>query len=145
MRILLACLLLAVLLPASAGAGRAGCLPTIERGWVRLAPGMPMGAGFARIRNTCGGAVEIVGASSPDFGDVSLHETRLTDGVSRMRAVAALPLAPGASVELRPGGLHVMLMQPRRAIVAGARVRLEFHLRDGRRVAADLPLRASAP
>lgn len=135
-------------MPVAALAGKGAvpaCSPVVERGWVRMAPGMPMGAVFAVVRNPCKVAVEIVGAASPAFHDVSLHETRVEDGVSRMRAVRRIPLRAGGSVELKPGGLHAMLMEPRGAVAPGRPVRIEFVLADGRRVAASLPLRSTAP
>lgn len=131
--------------PALAGMGPQPCAPTIERGWVRMAPGMPMGAGFAVIRNTCALDVDVVAATSRDFDDVSLHQTRIEDGVSRMREVPAVRVPAGRSVALRPGGLHLMLMAPRKPVAAGAVVHVEFVLRDGRRIGADLPLRTTAP
>jgi copper(I)-binding protein len=114
MRILLA---VALSLPAAAIAGKGAgpaCQPVVERGWVRMAPGMPMAAGFAVLRNPCRAEAAIVGASSPAFADVSLHETRVEGGVSRMRAVPRIALPAGGTVELRPGGLHAMLMAMRR-------------------------------
>lgn len=143
MRILTAVLLLALSFTAAAGKGRAACLPTVTGGWVRMAPGMPMGAAFGVIRNTCATPVEVTGVSSPAFANVSLHETRIERGVSRMRAVPVLVLRAGGSVELRPGGLHVMLMGPRGPL--SRTVRVDFLLRDGRRVGADLQVRAAAP
>jgi copper(I)-binding protein len=134
-------------LPAAAIAGKGAgpaCQPVVERGWVRMAPGMPMAAGFAVLRNPCRAEAAIVGASSPAFADVSLHETRVEGGVSRMRAVPRIALPAGGTVELRPGGLHAMLMAPR-ADATPKSVRIEFVLADGRRVAADLPVRATAP
>lgn len=139
-------ILLALLLTptiALAGRGAAACTPTVADGWVRMAPGMPMAAAFAVLRNPCARTVEVVGTSSPAFGDVSLHETRIEGGMSRMRAVERVAVPAGGTVELRPGGLHVMLMAPRGT--PAARVRVEFLLADGRRVAADLPVRATAP
>lgn len=139
---------LALLISPVSEAGRGGeghCRPTITGGWVRLAPGMPMGGGFAVLRNACPRPVEMVGASSPDFGDVSLHETRIDRGMSRMRAVKRVPVKAGGTVELRPGGLHVMLMKPRRALRPGDRVRVDLRLADGRTVGADFPVRVTAP
>ena len=54
--------------------------------------------------------------------DVSLHETTLVDGVSRMREVERLPVAAGKSVELKPGGLHLMLMDGTGSLQEGKRV-----------------------
>lgn len=144
MRILLA-LLLFVPAAVPAGQGAARCQPVVENGWVRMAPRMPMGAAFMRVRNPCRAAVEVVGASSPAFADVSLHETRVDDGVSRMRAVPTIAIGPGQSVELRPGGLHAMLMEPRAPVQVGGQVTVVLELRDGRRLRAELPVRATAP
>lgn len=145
MKRLLVLALLALSPVAVAGKGAAPCQPAITGGWVRMAPGMPMGAAFAVVRNACAQPAEVVGAASPDFADVSLHETRIENGMSRMRAIARVPVKPGASIELKPGGLHVMLMEPRRSVAPGGRVRVEFVLADGRRIGADLPVRTSAP
>ena len=114
--------------PASA----ADCKPVVTGGWLRLPPvSMPMLAGFGTIRNDCAEAVTIVAASSPAFADVSVHETRIVDGVSRMRAMPELVIAPGASATLAPGGLHLMLMQPRAGLQAGDRVGIDFELKGG--------------
>lgn len=145
MRLLLAALLSVAAAPAFAGQGAPACVPVVVDGWVRLAPGMPMGAAFGTIRNPCPASVEITGVASPDFADTSLHETRLDGGISRMRAVPRLVVPAGRTVALRPGGLHAMLMKPRRDLAPGAKVRVEFLLRDGRRLAADLPVRSAAP
>lgn len=108
------------------------CTAKVKEGWVRLPPvAMPMMAGFGRIENPCAGPVTIVGASSPAFGDVSLHETRVVDGVSRMRHLPELRVAPDGAAVLRPGGLHLMLMQPRAPLKDGSRVVIEFALKDG--------------
>jgi copper(I)-binding protein len=128
--LLAACLLAAVaaLPPAQAR----GCEAKVKEGWVRLPPvSMPMMAGFGRIENPCAGPVTIVGASSPAFGDVSLHETRVVEGVSRMRHLPELRIAPEGAAILKPGGLHLMLMQPRAALKEGSKVVIEFALKDG--------------
>lgn len=131
-RILAPSLVLAAGLCASFAAAARECLPRIEDAWLRLPPvSMPMLAGFARIENDCRGSFGIVGARSDAFADVSVHETRVTAGVSRMRAVAEVPVEPGAEVLFKPGGLHLMLMQPVRPLKPGERVVVELLLRDG--------------
>lgn len=129
----------------SAVAAEPACV-TLREGWVRLPPGaMPMAAGYGRIHNGCRSAVVVVGAGSKAFGDVSLHETTLVDGVSRMRAVERLPIAAGGSVALAPGGLHLMLMQPEIALKEGAQLPLRLSLEDGRKVDGSLQVRRTAP
>ena len=118
------------------------CVPRVREGWVRLPPvAMPMMAGFGRIENRCAAPVTIVGASSPAFGDVSLHETRIVDGVSRMRALPGLRIAPDGVATLKPGGLHLMLMQPRAPLKPGSKVVVEFALRHGGTLRGEFVLR----
>ena len=115
----------------------------LRDGWVRLLPvAMPMTAGFGRIENRCPTPVTIVGASSPAFEDVSLHETRVVDGVSRMRAVPELVVPADGSMTLEPGGLHLMLMQPRAALQAGSTIEIVFELKGGGTLRGELVARA---
>lgn len=132
-------------LATSAAAAEPACV-SVREGWVRLPPAaMPMAAGYGVIHNGCRAPVVVVGAGSKAFGDVSLHETTVVDGVSRMREVARLPLAAGASVALKPGGLHLMLMQPEVTLKEGAQLPLRLSLEDGRKVDATLRVRTAVP
>jgi copper(I)-binding protein len=118
------------------------CAPQLRDGWIRLTPAkMPMMAGFGRIENHCPKPVTIVGVSSPAFGDASLHETRIVDGVSRMRALPELRITSDASAVLKPGGMHLMLMEPRAPLKEGSRVVVEFALKDGGVLRGELEVR----
>ncbi|WP_313343588.1 copper chaperone PCu(A)C [Stenotrophomonas sp.] len=129
---------------ASAGAAEPSCV-VVEQGWVRLPPpSASMAAGYATIRNGCKVAVTVVAADSRAFDDVSLHESTRVDGVSRMRAVERLPIAAGATVELKPGGLHLMLMQSVDTLTAGMVLPLRLSLADGRKVEGMLQVREAA-
>ncbi|MCW4454887.1 copper chaperone PCu(A)C [Flavobacterium sp. MXW15] len=133
--------------PASAAeAAEASCL-ALHEGWVRLppAPAMAMMAGFGRMQNGCAAPVAVVAAASPAFAAVSLHETTLDDGVSRMREVERLAIDPGRSALLQPGGLHLMLMRPQQELVEGATVPLRLELEDGRQVDVRLVVRRTPP
>ena len=135
-----ACVLL--WLAATSGACARDCAPVVRDGWVRMPPAsMPMMAGFARIRNECPAPATITGASSPAFGSVELHETRIVDGISRMRAVPALRLAPDGTAVFKPGGMHLMLMQPRSPLKAGSKIAIEFELSDGRKILGEFEVR----
>jgi copper(I)-binding protein len=135
-------LCLMVVLPACARE----CAPQVRDGWIRLAPvKMPMMAGFGRIENHCPKPVTIVGASSPAFGDVSLHETRIVGGVNRMRELPELRIAPDGAAVLKPGGMHLMLMEPRTSLKEGSRVVVEFALKDGSVLRGELEVRKPVP
>jgi copper(I)-binding protein len=146
----LALLLLLLPLPLPVAAAKkdpsSTCVPRISSPWIRMAPAsMPMGAAFATISNPCRSDMTIVAVDAQDFDDISLHQTRVVDGVSRMRGVPELVVRAGGRVELRPGGFHLMLSKPRRDLDAGRTVALRFRLKDGRSFSGRFPLRATAP
>ena len=144
MHVRLASLLLLLLLPLSACAR--DCAPQVRDGWIRLLPGgMPMQAGFGRIDNRCPMPATILSASSPAYANVELHESKMVGGVSRMRAVPELRIAPDGAAVLQPGGLHLMLMQPRATLKPGSRVVIEFKLKDGRSVLGEFEARKPVP
>ncbi len=139
--------MLALLFVAAASqAGARECAPAMKDGWVRLPPAaMPMMAGFGRIANPCPAPVVIVSASSPAFGEVSLHETRIVDGVNRMRAIEQLRIVPDGDAVFKPGGMHLMLMQPHAPLKEGSKVVVTFKLQDGREILSELVARKAAP
>ena len=133
-----------LLLPLTATAR--DCAPQVKDGWIRLLPGgMPMQAGFGRIDNHCPMPATIVSASSPAYGSVELHESRLVDGISRMREVPELRIAPDSAAVLKPGGLHLMLIKPNAVLKPGSRVVVEFTLKDGRKLLGEFEVRKPVP
>lgn len=137
----IALLLLSLSLPACAR----DCAPQVKDGWIRLVPGgMPMHAGFGRIDNACPKPATIVSASSPAYTSVELHESKVVDGVNRMRQLQELRIKPDDAVTLKPGGLHLMLMQPKAPLKEGSRVVIEFKLQDGRNVLGEFEVRKPA-
>ena len=127
-------------------AAKAACRPVLVASWVRAAPpGASLLAGYATVRNDCAVAVTIIGAESLDFGSVSIHETVVEGGVSRMRAVGEVRIAPHAQATFAPGGRHLMLMGPARPLPEGATARIRFVLADGSRVFAEFPVRREPP
>ncbi len=89
----------------------------VHDAWIRAAPpNAPVRAGYARLMNHGDVDVVIDGVRSDDFGSIEIHEMHEVDGVMRMRPVKHLRVAPHGSVALEPGGLHLMLFQPRSAL-----------------------------
>lgn len=82
----------------------------------------------------------IVAASSTAAGVTELHEMVMRDGVMRMRALPALDLPAGQDVELRPGGLHIMLMDLRAPLNPGSSIPITLTVEDaqGRRTRVEV-------
>ena len=130
----------ASLVSGSALAGDSTCV-RVSEGWIRFPAMAHMAGGFGRIDNACKADVAVVSVRSAAFAEVSLHETTQVDGVSRMREVERLPLAAGKGAELKPGGLHLMLMGGKAALQEGQRVPLLLGLSDGSEVRGELVVR----
>src|SRR3954470_17715802 len=83
----------------------------IEAAWARATPGASKeGAVYLRIVNH--GKVEdrMVGMSSPVAASAEPHETKIDNGIARMRRLDTLVLAPEQMVEFKPGAAHIMLV-----------------------------------
>lgn len=131
---------LAVLL-LLASCGGEGPQPAIavEDAWARAtAPGRTSSAAYFTIANT-GGRDRLLSVSSP-AGAVSLHSTSMDGGVMRMRPLDALEIPADSTVELAPGGTHVMIAGLSEPLAAGSALPLDltFERSGERRVNAEV-------
>ena len=132
-RVPLTALLTCLLLIAAA---RAAAPPlSVTDPWVRATPGSDVAAAYMTLRNDGTAVLRIVGVRSSVAGHAMIHETRLENGKSIMRAHEPLEIAPGQTVRLAPGGLHVMLHMLAHPLEVGEQVPLELLLDGGASVA----------
>ncbi len=110
----------AALLAASAAQAQT----TVSEPWVRsTVAGQKATGAFLQITSAAGG--KLVSASSPVAGVVEIHEMSMEGNVMKMRALPnGLNLPAGKAVALKPGGLHVMLMDLKQPLKAGDTVPL---------------------
>jgi copper(I)-binding protein len=96
---------------------------TIEQAWSRATPGgATVGAGYLRITNAGSTPDVLTAVTSPVAEHVEIHEMTSTDGIMRMRELAGgLELKPGETAELKPGGLHLMLVGLKSPLKEGER------------------------
>ena len=74
-----------------------------------MLPGQKVGGGFVTIANTGATDDRLVKVSSPLAARVEIHEMSVVDDVMKMRPVDdGLLLPAGETVELKPGGYHMM-------------------------------------
>lgn len=117
----------------------------IEDAWVRGTVAQQKATG-AFMRLTAERNARLVAASSPVAGVVEIHEMSLEQGVMKMRAIAGLDLPAGKTVELKPGGYHVMLMDLKAPVTAEQQVPLTlvFETPGGQREQVELKAPARA-
>ncbi|WP_341647120.1 copper chaperone PCu(A)C [Thauera sp. SDU_THAU2] len=98
---------------------------TVADAWVRATVAQQKATGaFMQLKSDR--AARLVAAASPLAGVVEIHEMRMEGEVMRMNPVAALDLPAGETVELKPGGYHVMLLDLKQQVKAGDEVPLSI-------------------
>jgi uncharacterized protein YcnI/copper(I)-binding protein len=129
---------------ASDGKVTVGTL-SIEGAWTRAtAEGAKVGAGYLKIANGGPTADTLVSVESPVAGRGEIHDMTMTDdGVMKMRRLAdGLEIPAGGSVELKPGGTHLMLMDLKQPLVAGSKVPVTLTFKSGAKATLELPVQA---
>ena len=82
------------------------------------ASGQTTGGGFLKLEN--GGADDKLLSASADVAkSVELHIMAMEGDVMRMRQVDGIALPAGKTVELKPGGLHIMFVGLKAPLKAG--------------------------
>jgi periplasmic copper chaperone A len=112
---------------------------TVSDAWVRgtVAAQKATGA-FMKLKSSDN--ARLVGAASPAASIVEVHEMAMKDNVMTMRAVDAIELPAGKTVELKPGGYHVMLIDLVKPLVAGDKVPVQLTVvgKDGRKATVEV-------
>jgi copper(I)-binding protein len=110
-RLALAALFAVLALPALALDYKLGAIE-IGQPWARATPSTAeAGGGFLAITNTGTTLDRLIAVKSPAADKVEIHEMKMDGNVMRMREVEkGIEIPPGATVELKPGGFHIMFM-----------------------------------
>lgn len=120
----------------------------IKDAWVRTTvQGQKASGAFMKI--TAKNGAKLVSASSPVAGVTEVHEMKMEGDVMKMRAVPALDLPAGKTVELKPGGYHVMLLDLKTTLKKDSTVPLTLTFQDAKgvqsRIELKLPVLTAAP
>ncbi len=127
---LLLCLAATPLAAESAGAVR------ILAAWTRATPG-PTAAVYLDLRNEGSGSDRLLAAASPAAERIELHEHRHAGGVMSMAQLPAVELPPAETVQLRPGGIHLMLLGLKHPLRPGDRLPLTLTFEQGGEVTVE--------
>src|SRR5262245_27163594 len=109
--------------------------------WSRPTPaGAPMGVAYLSITNNGTTPDALIGASSPVASGVEFHQTTISEGMARMRPLSEVVIAPGATVKVEPGGIHLMLVNLRKPFELGRNVPLVLEFRVAGRIDVELSI-----
>jgi periplasmic copper chaperone A len=105
---------------------------SLEAPWTRATPkGATAAAGYLKITNQGAAPDVLLGASTDQAERAELHETATNDkGVSTMRHLpAGVTIDPGAAVELKPLGTHIILTGLKAPLEAGQTLNLQLRFK----------------
>lgn len=100
-------------------------LVQIENGWVRAVPSqLTLTAAYMQIKNLTERKLTLVGARTPAFAKVEMHQTVFEDNLTRMVPVEKLIISPQEVVMFKPKSLHFMLIDRQQPLTVGDTVTL---------------------
>lgn len=104
----------------------------ISGAWVKyLPPVVPVRAGYMLIGNNNAQQISITHIESEVFTKIGIHETVKKDGMMTMRPVMPLTIPAGETFELAPGGFHLMMTDPQRALAPGEQIDVTLNFESG--------------
>lgn len=117
------------------GGAQAADTVVVKEAWVRApAPGAQVAAAYMTLE--VAEPLTLFSASSASAKAVEVHSMRMKNGVMEMREIKALELKPGKPTKLEPGGLHLMLIEPKQPLKIGDNVNIVLNFSDGKRPTA---------
>lgn len=113
----------------------------VKDAWARTSvPGQKATGAFMKL--TARDGAKLVAISTPAAGVAEVHEMKMDGDVMKMRAVpGGLDLPAGKTVELKPGGYHVMLMDLKAALPKDSSVPLTLTFKDAKGVESKLEVK----
>lgn len=116
----------------------------VREAWTRAVPAVaPVAGGFLTVVNTGNSEDRLLRVESDIAQRVEIHQMRNDGGVTRMRALPEGVAVPAhGKLVLKPGGYHLMLIKPRRALVAGGHFEATLVFQRAGRVPARFEVRA---
>jgi periplasmic copper chaperone A len=116
--------------------------PTIAQAWARPAAAGAETAAYLTITSAPGKADALVSASSPGAAEVQLHEVS-TDaaGMTGMHPIDHLDIHAGETVQLKPGGFHLMVMGLKSELTVGGTLELELVFENAGKVVVQAEVR----
>ena len=110
-------------------------LIVIKEAWIPEPPPVAsVLAAYLQIRNTSAKAIDIIKIESGHFTRIEIHRTIEKDGMMQMDHLEKLTIPAHSNIELSPGGLHLMLFNPKQTLRSGDKVVLEFVFSDSQRM-----------
>jgi copper(I)-binding protein len=103
----------------------------ITKAWIREAPpSAQVNAAFLTLTNTGIDAISLLKVKSDRFDHVEMHMMVEKETMMEMKEIFSIAVLPKKSVQLQPGGLHLMLIAPKKRPLKGESIPFRFYFTD---------------
>lgn len=117
----------------------------VKNAWVRESPPVsPVLAGYMIIENHTDKTQELTSVTSSAFQKIEIHKTVYKDGMASMEGQNKLPIASENKVVLKPGGTHLMLINPVTPLKAGDTVSFVLKFANGSKSIVSAPVKKAS-
>ena len=115
----------------------------IENAWSPEAPPVvKVLAGYMKINNLSNKDIKINSVKSSMFERVEIHITKMKNGMMKMVKQENLNIKAKSFIELKPGGLHMMLIGKSKPVKAGSVIPLTLSFDNGETITVDLKVKS---
>ena len=112
--------------------------------WIREAPpSIRVLAGYVRLENKTDYDIRFVNATSPAFMDIEIHKISIHNGVAQMEHISHVLIPAYKTVQLDPGGFHLMMMGAKRRMKAGDKIPVKLFFSKGSPVSVQMVVKKS--
>ena len=110
--------------------------------WSRATPkGAAVGGGYLKITNTGTMPDRLMGGSTDIAGRLEVHEMSMSGGTMKMRQLSnGVEIKPGETVELKPGGVHIMFMPLKQQLQQGQKFKATLQFEKAGKVDVDFDI-----
>jgi hypothetical protein len=113
----------------------------VERPWARATPGgAKTGATYLTLINNGASAEQLLMATTPVADKVQFHSTTEENGMSRMREMQVVDVAPHARATFDPGGMHIMLVGLKQPLKEGQTFPLTLNFAKAGKIEVTVPV-----
>ncbi len=103
----------------------------VENAWIAEAPPVSkVMVAYMTLKNPGQKSVEIIAAESDIYSSIEFHETVHEDGLAKMVRYGSLIIPPNKVLQLKRGGLHLMLFNPTKQLKSGDTVNIRLTTKD---------------
>ena len=114
----------------------------IKNAWVQEGPpSQKVTAAFMLIENHSANEVSLVAAKTSAARVTEIHNTVVENEVMRMRKVDKLVVPANGSVELKPGGYHLMMIGLSKPLAEGDKVQFTLEFSDSEKKTLTIPVK----